>query len=41
MYEAKGERASHIFLQCVRIRDGMLVEIADGERPDLEPPTEP
>src|SRR5258706_10659714 len=35
MYEAKGERASHIYLQCVRIHDGMLVEIADGEQPDL------
>jgi diguanylate cyclase (GGDEF)-like protein len=36
MYEAKGERASHIYLQCVRIHDGVLVEIADGEQPDRE-----
>ena len=36
MYEAKGERATHIYLQCVRIDDGALVEIPDGEQPDLE-----
>ena len=36
MYEAKGERASHIYLQCVRIHDGVLVEIANGEQPDRE-----
>jgi diguanylate cyclase (GGDEF)-like protein len=40
MYEAKGERASHIYLQRVRIHDGVLVEIADGEQPDLEPANE-
>ena len=36
MYEAKGERASHIYLQCVRIHEGVLVEIADGEQPHRE-----
>jgi len=36
MYEAKGERATHIYLQCVRIDDGALVEIPDGEQPHLE-----
>jgi diguanylate cyclase (GGDEF)-like protein len=36
MYEAKGERATHIYLQCVRIDDGVLVEIPDGEQQDLE-----
>ena len=41
MYEAKGERASHIYLQCVRIHDGVLVEIADGEQPHLESANEP
>jgi GGDEF domain-containing protein len=36
MYEAKGERASHIYLVRVRVVDGQLVEIsdADGESPD-------
>jgi diguanylate cyclase (GGDEF)-like protein len=37
MYEAKGERASHIYLERVRIHDGVLVEIAEGEQPALEP----
>ena len=41
MYEAKGERASHIYLQCVRIHDGVLVEIADGEQPHLESANDP
>jgi len=36
MYEAKGERATHIYLQCVRIDDGVLVEIPDGEQGHLE-----
>ena len=36
MYEAKGERATHIYLQCVRIDNGALVEIPDGEQPALE-----
>jgi GGDEF domain-containing protein len=31
MYEAKGERASHIYIVRVRIEDGALVEISDGE----------
>src|SRR6185503_635148 len=29
MYEAKGERADHIYLLRVRIQDGVLVEIDD------------
>src|SRR2546425_4595543 len=41
MYEAKGERASHIYLQCVRIHDGVVVEIADGEQPHLESANDP
>jgi len=31
MYEAKGERASHIFLVRMRIENGEMVEIVDGE----------
>src|SRR2546427_1833002 len=41
MYEAKGERASHIYLQCVRIHDGVLVAIADGEQPHLASANDP
>jgi GGDEF domain-containing protein len=33
MYEAKGERASHIFLARVRIAGGALVEMSDEEPP--------
>ena len=33
MYEAKDQRANHIYLACVKIADGALVEIADGETP--------
>jgi len=33
MYDAKGERASHIFLERVRIEDGGLVKMAEGEPP--------
>ena len=40
MYEAKGERASHIYLQCVRIHDGVLVEIPDGSQQDLQFPND-
>jgi GGDEF domain-containing protein len=39
MYEAKGERASHIYLLRAEIRDGQLVEglaIDDAERPPAE-----
>jgi diguanylate cyclase (GGDEF)-like protein len=36
MYEAKGERADHIFLLRARIKDGALVEMADEEPPALE-----
>jgi diguanylate cyclase (GGDEF)-like protein len=31
MYEAKGERASHIYLMRMRVQDGELVEITDGD----------
>ena len=31
MYEAKGERANHIYLLRARIKDGELVEVGDGE----------
>ena len=31
MYEAKGERASHIYMVRVRVEDGELVEIDDDE----------
>jgi len=34
MYEAKGERASHIYLLRVAIRDGALAEITDDTRLD-------
>jgi PleD family two-component response regulator len=33
MYEAKGERASHIYMVRVRVEDGELLEITD----DVEP----
>src|SRR5436190_3299455 len=33
MYEAKGERASHIFLARVSIADGALVDVQDEEPP--------
>ena len=31
MYEAKGERANHIYLACVRIDNGDLVPMTDEE----------
>ena len=31
MYEAKGERASHIFMLCGEIKDGQLVDRASGD----------
>src|SRR5687767_14388753 len=34
MYEAKGERASHVFPIRVRIQDGQLVELAADEHPE-------
>jgi diguanylate cyclase (GGDEF)-like protein len=34
MYEAKGERASHIYLTRVKVDDGALVEMSDDEAPD-------
>jgi GGDEF domain-containing protein len=33
MYEAKDQRANHIYLARVRIKDGILAEIPDGETP--------
>ena len=36
MYEAKGERASHIYLMRLKLEDGTLVEIRDDEAPALE-----
>jgi diguanylate cyclase (GGDEF)-like protein len=36
MYEAKGERASHIYLLRARIKDGALFEMADEEPPAVE-----
>jgi diguanylate cyclase (GGDEF)-like protein len=33
MYEAKNERASHIYLMRLRVEDGELIEIADGPTP--------
>ena len=42
MYEAKGERASHIYLRAARMsRTASSSRLTDGERPDLEPLTEP
>lgn len=38
MYEAKGERASHIYLVRARLEGGALVEIADEPVPSLEEP---
>jgi hypothetical protein len=31
MYEAKGERASHIYLMRLKVADGELAEIADTD----------
>jgi GGDEF domain-containing protein len=39
MYEAKGERANHIYLLRTRIENGMLVDITD--RADPAPPERP
>jgi diguanylate cyclase (GGDEF)-like protein len=36
MYEAKGERASHIYLLRAQIKDGTLVEMSDEEPPAQE-----
>ena len=36
MYEAKGERASHIYLMRLKLEDGMLVEVRDDEASALE-----
>ena len=38
MYEAKGDRASHIYLRCSRIVDGGLVVVPNGELGSLEEP---
>ena len=37
MYEAKGERASHIYLLRAQIKDGVLVEMTDEAPPSQEP----
>ena len=38
MYEAKGERASHIYLVRAKIEKGAVVDAVDGEVPTLEEP---
>src|SRR6185503_6879222 len=38
MYEAKSERANHIYLVRARIEDGMIVDAPDGEPPAVEEP---
>jgi len=34
MYEAKGERASHIFMLCAEVKDGQLVDRTTGDTVD-------
>ena len=36
MYEAKSERASHIYLQRVQVVEGAIVDMHDAERPAVE-----
>jgi GGDEF domain-containing protein len=36
MYEAKGERASHIYLLQAQIKNGVLVEMTDSDPPAVE-----
>jgi diguanylate cyclase (GGDEF)-like protein len=38
MYEAKGERASHIYLVRARLENGLLVEISSGQSEPVEEP---
>jgi GGDEF domain-containing protein len=38
MYEAKNERASHIYLVRAKIENGGLVDVLDGEPPGVEEP---
>ena len=38
MYEAKSERANHIYLMRSRIENGVVVDWVDGESPALEEP---
>jgi hypothetical protein len=38
MYEAKSDRASHIYLRCSQIVDGALVEVASEGPASLEEP---
>ena len=33
MYEAKGQRANHIYLARVKLQDGALVDVPDGDAP--------
>ncbi len=35
MYEAKGERANHIYLLRAKVENGMLVDVAGGDQDDL------
>jgi GGDEF domain-containing protein len=38
MYQAKGDRASHIYLRCSQIVDGALAEVANAASASLEEP---
>jgi len=38
MYEAKSERANHIYLLRTRIENGVLVEVLDSDPPAVEEP---
>jgi len=38
MYEAKGERANHVYLTRTRVEDGELVEMT-AEEAGAQPPT--
>jgi hypothetical protein len=41
MYEAKGERASHVYRLRVQIRDGALTELKPGDLIDPLPASPP
>jgi GGDEF domain-containing protein len=38
MYEAKSDRASHIYLVRARVENGLVVDIVDGDPPAVEEP---
>ena len=38
MYDAKSERADHIYLVRAKIEDGAVVDAVDGEVPAVEEP---